>query len=348
MIYDNIQLHNVAELDTRPFYPGIGLQRFPEHVRRGLSPRGRFISQQSSGCEIRFVSDSPQVRVSLSAMDVDGEALVFYGDLFHSRHTLRQGTIHMLHLEAPPALAGLQPAFWERMRFAPGVWRVMTGRYHAVFHGVDTLGASCRPPASSEVPARRWLAYGSSITHSAHATHQANSYVEQAAKRQGVDVLNAGLSGACLCERGMADYLSERSDWDFATLEIGVNMRSGFTEDEFRERATYLIHRIVRLHPGKTVAVITSYPNGETFELEPSTSGIRQRNFDGILREIVGDLQQPNVNLLEGSEILTSGAGLTQDLIHPSDYGHSVMGENLASMLRSLDNNVPIEGSRIL
>lgn len=346
MIYKNIELHNVTELETREFYPGIGLQRFPERVRSGLSPRGRFVSQQSSGCEIRFVSDSPQVRVSLSAMDADGEALVFYGDLFHSKHSLKQGVIHMLHLEVPPALAGLQPAFWQNMRFAPGVWRVMTGRYHAVFHGVDTLGADCRPPEPSEIPAQRWLAYGSSITHSAHATHQANTYVEQAAKRLGVDVLNAGLSGACLCEPEMADFLSERSDWDLATLEIGVNMRSGFTEEEFRERATYLIHRIAGLHPGKTVAVITSYPNGESYELAPSTSGVRQRAFDGILREIVGGLQGGNVHLLEGSEILTSVSGLTQDLIHPSDYGHAVMGEHLAKILRSLVNILPNDGGR--
>jgi len=335
MIYREVELHNVTELETREFYPGVGLQRLPAHVRQDLSPRGRLVSEQSSGCEIRFVSDSPQVRVFLSAMEEDGEALVFYGDLFHSKHDLNQGVIHTLHLEAPPELVGLKPEYRQGMRFAPGVWRVMTGRYHAVFHGVDSWGKSCRPPRAEEVPEIRWLAYGSSITHGAHASRQVNSYVEQAANRLGVDVLNAGLSGACLCEKEMSDFLSGRDDWDFATLEIGVNMRSGFTPEEFRERVTYLIDRIRSLHPGKTIAVITSYPNRESFEIVPSVSGERQRAFDQILREIVAKQRSQDVHLLEGGEILPCFSGLTRDLIHPSDYGHSVMGENLARLLRA-------------
>ncbi|UKS27898.1 GDSL-type esterase/lipase family protein [Paenibacillus sp. HWE-109] len=332
MIHRNVELHNVVEVESREFYPGVGLHRFPASVRNALGKRGKLVSRQSSGCEIRFVSDSPQVCVSLSSFDSNGEALVFYGDIFHSKHSLIQGTIHTILLEKPVELENMNAKVWSHANFSLGVWRVMTGRYHAVFHGVDTFGGDCRPPSASELPRLRWLAYGSSITHSAHATHQANTYVSQTAMRLGLDVLNGGLSGACLCEREVADYLSEREDWDIATLEIGVNMRSGFSTEQFRKRADYLIERMVNKAPGKPVVLITSFPNAASVELNPSDSGKNQHEFNHILRELASCYT--NVHLFEGSDILSSYSGLTYDMIHPSDYGHALMAENLSRLLR--------------
>ena len=42
------------------------------------------------------------------------------------------------------------------------------------------------------------------------------------------------------------------------------------------------------------------------------------------------ELQHPHLHLIEGRDILTDYSGITTDLIHPGDYGHSEMGLNLA------------------
>lgn len=50
-------------------------------------------------------------------------------------------------------------------------------------------------------------------------------------------------------------------------------------------------------------------------------------------RQAIRDLNLPNVQLIEGGDLLTSIAGLTQDLVHPSDHGMITMGQKLAAIM---------------
>ena len=59
----------------------------------------------------------------------------------------------------------------------------------------------------------------------------------------GWDVMNKGLSGSCLCEAEVADYLAELPV-DVLSLEIGVNMVLFFDEEETRKRVWYLFRNV--------------------------------------------------------------------------------------------------------
>ncbi|WP_168735942.1 GDSL-type esterase/lipase family protein [Cohnella fermenti] len=338
MRYEQVELHNVVAVENNQLCPGLLLQRFPETVRASMSERGRFISQQASGCEIRFVTEANQFRLSLSSVEGSGDVMIFQGDYFHSHHSLSgsDGAIKTIHLENKLNPAGIDPAAMTGQRFSHRVWRIFLCRYTARFHGVEAFGCPIRPPQPEEVPAKRWLAYGSSITHGGAALNNYNSYVQQAARRLGVDVLNKGLGGACLCEPEVADYLSSLNDWDFATLELGVNMRGAFAPEEFRARVQYVVDTICSRHPGKPVVLVTVFPNAATHEREPSLAGENQKAYGHILREIADQGRYPQLHLLEGSQILTDFAGLTCDLLHPSEYGHTIMGENLSRLLQPI------------
>ncbi|CAH1226904.1 hypothetical protein PAECIP111891_06025 [Paenibacillus allorhizoplanae] len=336
MQFESIELHNVAEAEENKLTHGLTLQRYPKAVREAMSERGGFVSQQASGCEIRFVTNSQNVRISLTAVEGDGEVMVYQGDFYHSQYTLRSGVQHTLHLVQRLDTSKVNLDSIKKKRFAPQVWRVITGRYAVRFHGIEVFNDSVRPPLPDEVPAVRWLAYGSSITHGSSAVHNYNAYVHKAAQRLGIDVMNMGLSGACMCEPQVANYLSSRTDWDLATLEIGVNMRTSYSPEQFRERAEYLIQSMCSKHPNKPVVVITIFLNASTYDSSETTVGQNQAAFNAILREIVASSKYPKLYLLEGNEILTDFAGLTCDLIHPSDYGHELMGENLSRLLRPI------------
>mgnify|MGYP002555374518 FL=1 len=52
------------------------------------------------------------------------------------------------------------------------------------------------------------------------------------AQALGVDYLNLGFAGNALMEEEMANYLVSRRDWDFASVEMGINT----TEREACER----------------------------------------------------------------------------------------------------------------
>ena len=57
-----------------------------------------------------------------------------------------------------------------------------------------------------------------------------------------------------------------------------------------------------------------------------------------ILRDIVTELDRPNLSLIEGPELLQDIAGLSKDLIHPGARGMIQIGENLAEALQPILN----------
>ncbi|MDD7984405.1 sulfatase-like hydrolase/transferase [Lentisphaera marina] len=58
MIYENIEFHNNVELEPASG-GGLAIRRYPKAVRDSLCQLGRLVSQESAGCELRFVTESP-------------------------------------------------------------------------------------------------------------------------------------------------------------------------------------------------------------------------------------------------------------------------------------------------
>ncbi|CAG7642677.1 SGNH/GDSL hydrolase family protein [Paenibacillus allorhizosphaerae] len=335
MIVKNVLFHNVCELEQREHLPGLRLQRFPKEVRDGLGDKGRTKAVQSNNCEMRFVTDARTVRVTLSSVESGGKIGVFKGDFFHSAHQLQAGVMQTFSLEEPERFAEVVPDRLNNRAFGSNVWRIFFERFGAVFHDIDAFGHEVRPPEASELPKLRFVAYGSSITQGVGAVSHYNCYVQQAARRLEADVLNLGLSGSCLCEKAAADHIASRGDWDFAFLEIGVNMRSVFTVEEFESRASYLLDRVIERNPDKPVFLTTIYPNRAThFNETKHALTDHEKRYNDVLRNYAAAKAHPQLHLLEGADILTDFTALTSDLIHPSDYGHMLMGERLAEMMR--------------
>ncbi|MGO4499340.1 SGNH/GDSL hydrolase family protein [Paenibacillus sp. 2RAB27] len=332
---ENVVFHNVAELESRAYLPGLRLQRFPKQVRESLTEKGRTKAAESSGCEIRFVTEATNIRVTMAAQEKDGRVLVFKGDFFHAAYDLKAGVITTLQLESPERFAEVPLALLDNVAFSSNVWRIYCDRFTAIFVDIDAYGFAIRPPERQEVPQLTMLAYGSSITQGAGALSHYNGYVQQTARRLDIDVLNLGLSGSCYCEPELADHLAEREDWDLAYLELGVNMRGTVNVEEFQHRVTYLLDGIIRKHPSKPIFVTTIYPNRATYFHDTAHPfSVAEKQFNEVLKRYVESRQHPNLTLLDGAQIMIDFTSLTSDLIHPSDYGHSRMGEQLAGFLR--------------
>ncbi len=348
MKYENLEFHGAVELDPATG-GGLLIRRFPRRIRDGLSPLGRLVSQESAGCELRFVTDAQNIRLAVSALPSplapyelnNPDLFIFKGSFFHSHVRLEPGKVNHIHLtditgDMQKGFDGLRPAVRDTEYFSAKVWRVLFGRYAAVFHELDTYGYTVRSPLTTETPKRRMLCYGSSITNGASPTMYHMCYVQQLARHLKADVFNQGLSGACLCESEVADYLSARDDWDLITLELGVNMRNSFTVQEFEQRSRYLIETVVAAHPQKPVFLITIYPNAQSPQNAAKPCEIQQRqlDYDEVLRTIAAENLSGKLHLIEGSDIFTDYSGITKDLIHPGDYGHMEMGFNLARIIK--------------
>ena len=327
MIYDNIEFFNVSELSEIDIYPGLRINRFPSEVLNTFD--SAMPASFSRGCELRFVPDNGQVNIYLMAVDEDGEVLVFFGDYMCNSYILPKGLITPIHITKPDLLNRDFNEINKQTRFAKRVCRVFFNNKSIVHYcGLDTYGNKIEPPHNEDKPKLSWLAYGSSITHGAGSISNYNSYIQQTARLLNSQVHNFGMSGSCMCEKEMADYIAKFEGVDFITLELGVNMRGRYSVQEFENRAKYLIENVANKNKDKKVFVITIYPNIHTYYDEELISE-NELKFNKILREIVINYSFDNVYLIEGNEILTDFTKLTVDLIHPSDSGHTEMAYNL-------------------
>ena len=289
--------------------PGLQMLRMPMEVSKHLNERGRWNAQMSPGSEIRCVTDSDNLRLFISSLQGDGPLLVFQGDFLHSIHSITPGTIHCIHVNPVIQKKMVNPEALRGRRFAPDVWRFFMSSYMPIFHDLETYGHEVRPPNADEKPKVCMLAYGSSITAGSGASRPHLGYVQQAAWRLDVDVFNMGQGGACMCEPELADFFATRGDWDFAILEIGVNMLSSFTTAEFAERATYLINTVLERNPGKPVVLITPYPNLHHFMIEPNQTTQRIREYTAFLREFAETCNNANLYIIDGFDIMTDFCG---------------------------------------
>lgn len=324
----NLGYHNTCGPEIRREGCGYLLPRIPLEVRRRLNPRARFIGASATGVEVRFVTEALTPRVTLSSPTSDVSVDIYRGDFHHSHHVVVAGTQRCLHLTNPDFFSTVIESKLQG-RFSSDVWRVVFDVHDAevYFHGVDTLGYPCRRPKQNELPALNWLAYGSSITNS-----NAMGYPHQAARLLGVDVMNKGLSGACHIEPELVDYLVSL-DFDFATCELGVNMRGKYTVEEFEVRANYLIEQFGAKHYGKPLGIITPFPNGGHFAIKEDEACERLHGFGDVLRRLVASSRNPGIFLIEGSDLLDRFSDNSVDLLHPSAFGQIRMGMNLTQIL---------------
>ncbi|MBD2844504.1 lysophospholipase [Paenibacillus sp. IB182496] len=333
MNLDRVQFYNLGAFEEIPGIGEHGMVRVPAAIRHRLNERARFIGKESIGVEIRFVTDAPNIDLYLSAQkehgSVSAAVRVYKGNFLVKTLELQSGATTFHRLVPPPAFEKGNEKLMRDGGYAPNVWRVICGRAPIAVHGIDTQGHDIRPPRQDELPPVNWLAYGSSITNA-----DLDGYVHVAAAKLGVQVQNKGFSGACHIEKELVDYLLDDCASDVMTCELGVNMRGAYTPEVFEQRASYLINRLVKLK--KPALIITTFPNSRTdgYALGPDEVTAKEAAFNEILIRLVRQADSPTLELMHGYDVLSEVNGLSADLLHPTAYGHAVMGMNLAARLK--------------
>jgi lysophospholipase L1-like esterase len=329
---DGVVFHNAAELhsldDGRG---GHRLQRVPEAVREGLNEGASERVRWPAGCELRFVPDGP-VTVRLSARE-ETTVDLFWGPLRRAEQFELQGGRVVIGPE-PREITVERPADLDALdagalggHFSPVVARLRPAGYPSPvrYHGVE---GDHRPPRVGEVPGRTHLAYGTSITQGAAAMGEHLTYAGLTARHLGADLRNLGTGGSAYCDRSMADYLPE-TPWDVATLSLSVNMVGTFDVATFRERAGYMVERAAET--GRPVVAVTLFPHGRDLLDDPD---IEPEPYRGALRDVAAEAPA-NVHLVEGPDLLDR-AGLSADLVHPSDHGMASIARELAARVEPL------------
>lgn len=239
MDHQNIRFHNVEELE--PVEGGWLLRRIGAAARARISP-GVQENCFATGIELRFTMPDGAVDLLLKTIPQAEAATahIFFGSFqggweYSSKNIGADMT--RIHIEYPTKLATLRRITAEKqLAFAPEVVRVVLPYVPVIFAGVEGRTAL---PTADQLPQKTYLAYGSSITHGSLSLIQPDCYVFRNAQALGVDYLNLGFAGNALMEEEMANYLVSRRDWDFASVEMGINTTERVKEfplEVFEER----------------------------------------------------------------------------------------------------------------
>lgn len=331
MILNDFELHNVSEVEQLP-EGGWRLYRFPRIVREAFAVPccnddcSHSSGQVTAGCELRFVCDDADVVLSFNE---DTVIETFRGDYAYRTVCAPAGQRVRIELRSDTMLDTMK---WcgKGDRFSPGVWRVSLSNNYSVgtLHAVEAH-AAMRPPRPDELPAKTILAYGSSITQGIGTYLSSTSYIATVGRTLGADVLCKGMGGSCFCHSELADYIADET-WDIATLELGINMVRRFDVSEFECRATNVVKKA--LSRGKPVVLISNFAC--SFDMPSSPWHGRQNEYVCASERIYKTLACDRLYYIRGRDIVDDYSLLATDLIHPSTYGHAVMGRRIASVLR--------------
>lgn len=333
MIIENVLYNNVDDVIKTP--QGIRLLRYPEKVLEKINPQARLMARYACNIEIRFVTEAPTCFVSILSESDAGDVTVYYGDYALEKIMLEKGKITRLTLSVPEKISNLESDFYKNNLYKMGVWRLHLHGSVMTVCDIDTQGFSIRPPKASEMPERTMLSYGSSISHGAGSFYSPLTYVNTLAKLLKVNCLAKGTGGSCFAEKEVADNFAARNDWDFALLEMGVNMAPIFTVEEFKKRFTYFADKMYST--GKKLIFVTIYPHSEHYRSHNGKKSEEYNNilaYNEIIREKVSEFSKERVILIEGSEVLNTTELLSADGIHPSTEGHIIMGNNLYNLVK--------------
>ncbi len=323
MIFDNMDFHNVEELEKKG--AGYTMWRVPAALRSHLSQAAAETAARfATGIEIRFrmVSDTVTLTLRTEPMEEAQVAYIYFGSFQGGW----QQSSKAIGQEGTPITIS-RPGNMQRLReltaaqslpFSPEIVRLVLPSGLISYVGVE---GEVEPPAPEDLPEKTYLAYGSSITHGSLGLAMPFSYVFRISQLLGCDYLNMGLAGNALMEEEMAQYLCQRKDWDFASLEMGVNMlKESFSADFFEKRTRRFME--IFAQDGRPVFVTDVFGN----------NGEAQEKAEQF-RQIVAEYVPANLTYVPGLELLDNPAFISQDMTHPTAEGQLQIGERWAKIM---------------
>lgn len=324
---DKIMLHNIDGIEKIPM--GCRLSRYGGDLFSNLNESARLMARYSCGTEIRFVASAKTVFVTVTPLVSGGDAAVYFGDHLINHITLQKDTPATLTLSKPEFLMSLSDDFFKDNIFGKDVWRIYFHNSLLVLNSIDAMGGDIRPPRKDELPKKTMLAYGSSITHGANTYDHFCCYAAALSRLLKSDILNKGVGGSCFLEKEAADTFAAMKNWDYALLELGVNMIPAFSADEFSDRCSYFLKTMAAT--GKKIIAVTIFPNHMKYQKDKPFYEM-SLEFDNIIRREAEKYE--NCILIEGKNILTNNTYLCADGIHPTTEGHLYMANNLYNEIK--------------
>jgi GDSL-like Lipase/Acylhydrolase family len=198
---------------------------------------------------------------------------------------------------------------------------------------------------------KKWVHYGSSISHCIEAQRPMNIWNVHASRLLNLSIRNLGLAGECHVDGFIARTIAN-VEADFISLKMGINVVNA---DSMRERSFVpAVHNFLDVirekkpstpimvispiccpfheeNPGPTLIGSTGlYSEPRSHDL--SHGALNLPRIRTLLETIVGKRNDENLYFLNGLELFgPADAHMMPDLLHPNADGYRLMGERFAA-----------------
>lgn len=179
---------------------------------------------------------------------------------------------------------------------------------------------------------KRWVHYGSSISHANEASSPINTWPVIVAKEMNLHLTNLGVAGNCKIEAMMALMIS-RCKADLITLKLGINVDCGeLTSRTFGPSIIGFIQIIREKHPSTPLVLISpiiSPPREEKKQIETHLGLKEMRSTISGIVETCRKYGDKNIYYVDGLKIFGQNElSYLPDDLHPNSEGQPVLAEH--------------------
>ena len=208
-----------------------------------------------------------------------------------------------------------------------------------------SAGTTLEPAAPT---GRRWIHYGSSISHCLEAARPTETWPNAVALRAGLDLRNLGFGGQCMLDQFVARTIRD-AEADVITLKVGINVVNG---DTLRERTFVpalhgFLDTVREGHPDTPILLVTPIycPSAEeapgptlpqpdgTYGTVPrpvelATGALTLSRIRQLVTEVAAVRDDKHLQVLDGLSLFgpEDEPGL-YDKLHPDAAGYLTMAD---------------------
>lgn len=164
------------------------------------------------------------------------------------------------------------------------------------------------------------------------------SYPFRIAQKLGCDYINLGFAGAAFMEKEMAEYIVSRKDWDFASIEMGINILAG--------KEVMSMEEVERRIDGFT-SILANDPR-PIFATSMFGFNCAHQERGRQMRKMIEHYAKERLIFTDGLELLDNQAYISADLVHPTLEGMEQIGQRWGEIMRrSLGYEVRVVGTTL-
>lgn len=188
---------------------------------------------------------------------------------------------------------------------------------------------------------KRWLTYGSSLTHCQQADGPSETWPALVANRYGWQLTSLGFAGECQLDPA-AESTLQQLPADVISLCLGINSYNAavFSERSYASQVLGFLANIRKAHPLAPIAVITPMLSLPREDL-PNAVGMTLRDYREATAAVVRVLQDRGdrgIHCVDGAAVFTpeEAAELMPDTLHPDNTGYRLMAARLGPQLAAI------------